>query len=292
MVELYGTCRELGYCDCGGFLGCVDPRSPEERKLLVECQVCDKSHLPDHPHITNIEGDEPIDDEPETVPTEAVSPDPLPPRELPDWLKDKPGSQVIRPSMGPAPEITDICQLCGRPWAPKHECVDRPAGATFSDGVRSKRAYVIKQPGQKCEVCGVTKRSNHNCKGAATDPKPCRYCERAGEPCVRHGGERSGVRTVRRHLERRDDERIATELPEPVAILQAPEPTSESLSVEHEAADEVPVLPAPVPPDPLDQELAAMGTILTALDGLNDSEIERMLRYVADRKGITFRAQP
>jgi hypothetical protein len=23
-LEQYGKCRELGYCDCGGFFGCVD----------------------------------------------------------------------------------------------------------------------------------------------------------------------------------------------------------------------------------------------------------------------------
>jgi hypothetical protein len=25
VLELYGKCKELGYCDCGGFFGCNDP---------------------------------------------------------------------------------------------------------------------------------------------------------------------------------------------------------------------------------------------------------------------------
>jgi hypothetical protein len=87
MVELYGKCRKLGYCDCKGFFGCVDPNPPLERSgkpqelenamqadcqtsdyanhnyrrelekietdedevLLVECEVCDRSHLPELP---------------------------------------------------------------------------------------------------------------------------------------------------------------------------------------------------------------------------------------------------
>ena len=74
VLELYGKCKELGYCDCKGFFGCVDPRPPApkpvienelrnamqaEREVsdyknhnlknelaLVECQVCDRSHAP------------------------------------------------------------------------------------------------------------------------------------------------------------------------------------------------------------------------------------------------------
>jgi hypothetical protein len=93
VLELYGKCKELGYCDCKGFFGCVDPRPPAPKPVienelahamqanretsdyhnhnygreleaidqsegeLVECEVCDRSHLPNHPHITNIEGD-------------------------------------------------------------------------------------------------------------------------------------------------------------------------------------------------------------------------------------------
>ena len=25
VLELYGKCKGLGYCDCGGFFGCNDP---------------------------------------------------------------------------------------------------------------------------------------------------------------------------------------------------------------------------------------------------------------------------
>jgi hypothetical protein len=28
-LELYGKCKEFGYCDCGGFFGCVDEDSPK-----------------------------------------------------------------------------------------------------------------------------------------------------------------------------------------------------------------------------------------------------------------------
>lgn len=28
ILELYGKCRELGYCDCGGRYSCVDDEKP------------------------------------------------------------------------------------------------------------------------------------------------------------------------------------------------------------------------------------------------------------------------
>jgi hypothetical protein len=82
VLELYGKCKELGYCDCSGFFGCVDPKPPAPKPMienelqnamkaedqtsdyknyayrqeleaieqseggLVECEVCDRSHLP------------------------------------------------------------------------------------------------------------------------------------------------------------------------------------------------------------------------------------------------------
>ena len=82
VLELYGKCKELGYCDCKGFFGCVDPRPPAPKPVienelrnameaerqtsnyansnyrheldaieqsegaLVECEVCDRSHTP------------------------------------------------------------------------------------------------------------------------------------------------------------------------------------------------------------------------------------------------------
>jgi hypothetical protein len=83
VLELFGKCRDLGYCDCGGFLGCVSP-------ALVQCEVCDRSHAPNHPHIANIDGDVPIDDEPEEASGPARA---SVARELPDWLKESPAAQ-------------------------------------------------------------------------------------------------------------------------------------------------------------------------------------------------------
>jgi hypothetical protein len=127
VLELYGKCKELGYCDCEGFFGCNDPDriggrpSPSEldsarkavkaeaigeghRKYdagepmlaLVECEVCDRSHAPNHPHITNIEGDTPLDDyepvERKADPIISVPPD----DQLPEWLRDKPKVRMRR----------------------------------------------------------------------------------------------------------------------------------------------------------------------------------------------------
>jgi hypothetical protein len=33
VLELYGKCKELGYCDCGGFWGCHDPKPPAPKQL-------------------------------------------------------------------------------------------------------------------------------------------------------------------------------------------------------------------------------------------------------------------
>jgi hypothetical protein len=112
-LELYGKCKELGYCDCGGFFGCIGTPA----LALVECSVCDRSHSPEHPHIKNIDGDVPIDDAEleETRPTLTEIP-----RQLPDWLKDKPGAVMIRP--GTSSEPQELCQVCGQPWAPRHAC--------------------------------------------------------------------------------------------------------------------------------------------------------------------------
>lgn len=131
-----------------------------------------------------------------------------------------------------------------------------------------------------CDVCGRVKRSNHNCKGAQPAEKPCVYCVRAGEPCVRHGGERSSVRASRRYQERQKvaepvqqvqvDERVANTLPAPVPVIQSDETNTGR-----------PALPAEA-----DRELAAIGTILAAVDGLAPDEVKRAFAYVADRKGI------
>lgn len=230
MVELYGKCRELGYCDCRGFFGCVDTDGvkpkPDSATLkaaarqhdtvvnekdvsryaeampeltgsmdhrLVDCEVCDKSHQRSHPHIANIDGDVPIDDAPLFDPIK-VSQAIVVPAELPAWLQDKP---------------------------------------------KDRRSYATKRNAPKCEVCGVIKRSNHNCKGA-----------------------------VHPQTKPQIDERVATELPKPVRIVQS-------------AAPEL-----PQPTEPLDPELAAIGAILTALEGFDVTTGQRVLWYVADRLGI------
>ena len=94
-----------------------------------------------------------------------------------------------------------------------------------------------------CDVCGLIKRSNHNCKGAPAAEKPCTYCVRAGEPCVRHGGERSSVRASKRYQARQEAaqsaaqppavDRIAKELPKPAAVVQTvdPEPSGSGIAV-------------------------------------------------------------
>jgi Pectate lyase superfamily protein len=224
-LELYGKCKELGYCDCGGFFGCVDqdhvggPVAPDElaaarqavkaeamveghRKYaaneplvaLVECEICDRSHAPNHPHITKIEGDEPLDDEP--APTIKAEPSPsMPPLGgLPDWLQDKPGSQVIRPRTSAQDQVdpAKLCQVCGEPWAPRHACKGAKADGTAFNG--HAKSYATKRNAPKCDECGKIKRSNHKCKGlpkaAPAEQKTveCKYCKASGELCVRHGG--------------------------------------------------------------------------------------------------------
>ena len=121
VLELYGKCKELGYCDCGGFLGCSDPDGPgnhapaNETLALVECEVCDRSHALNHPHITNIEGDTPLDDyepvERKADPIISVPPD----DQLPEWLRDQPAAEDTEDDR---PQQT--CQVCGNPWVPRH----------------------------------------------------------------------------------------------------------------------------------------------------------------------------
>jgi hypothetical protein len=148
--------------------------------------------------------------------------------------------------------------VCAEPWASRHVCLHPEAPDTFNTPVSESG-----RPSAKCDVCGITKRSNHRCKGVATEPKPCRYCERAGEPCVRHGGESSGIRTARRHEERQAEAvgRVAKELPKLIEIVQ-----------QVSTAD-------------IDPELSAIRVILPALDGLTSSQVRRTLAYVADRTG-------
>jgi hypothetical protein len=200
---------------------------------MVDCEICDRSHAPSHPHIANIEGDDPIDDAPAPGPSKEISSGsrPVARAPLPDWLKDKPGSQAIRPTTGTADQVdpTKLCQVCGEPWAPKHAC----KGAE-SPGTKKKVTPYHMRKYQKCDVCGLTKRINHKCKGEQqADPpvetkKPCEVCEALGRLCAFHGGVWSDYDTPK------GGEQVALQLPESVPVT----------------------MPAPVEQD---VELAAMG---------------------------------
>jgi hypothetical protein len=293
VLELYGKCKELGYCDCSGFFGCVDPRPPAPKPVienelatamkaeqevsyyhnhdyrreleaidqsqgaLVECEVCDRSHLPNHPHISNIEGDTPFDDdEPVQRKADPIISLPPPDDQLPEWLRDRPAEEVTEDD-----KPRQICQVCGNPWAPRHACIGKEA-----PGARAFNGRVSKSQ-SKCDACGKIKRSNHDCKAqpkadAAKVALGCDNCKRAGELCVRHGGVWLSYDTAKGQPEKAADERIALELPKPVSV----------------------VMPKPAEPAP-DRELVAMGAIVEAVRALGQPEIKRILDYVAARFG-------
>lgn len=230
---------------------------------LVDCEVCDRSHAPNHPHITNIDGDEPIDyEEPEQRKPDAVIALPPSQDELPDWLRDKPGSRAIRPSSSTdAVDPSKLCQLCGKPWAPKHACTGAPDPGTDFDRpgeVSPRERYEHGLPTMrqraKCEVCGKVKRSNHNCKGkptviqlpASSEPAqgeaatpPCPRCEVLGRLCIRHGG-------------------MYDEYDTPKPERQTPKPT-------------------------VDPEVAAMGDIVEVMEKLSQRQRERVMAYIKSR---------
>jgi hypothetical protein len=247
VLELYGKCKQLGYCDCGGFLGCVDldgpgNHAPADRKsALVECEVCDRSHAPSHPHITTIEGDTLIDDaEPVQRKPAPVIHIPPPDDQLPDWLQEK----------EPFKQTT-------------------------------------------CELCGKIKRSNHVCKGQpdniqAVKAEPCADCARTGELCVRHGGVWKDY----------DTPRVAKTLPAPVSVTQSethncrkghprtPENTyirSDGRRECKECKRHYQTTGRPALTTEADPELAAIGTILKAVEGLGSNQLKRVMSYVAAR---------
>jgi hypothetical protein len=336
VLELYGKCKELGYCDCDGFFGCVDPRPPapkpdkasdelrnamkaedqtsdyrnyayrqeleaieQSEGGLVECEVCDRSHLPSHPHITNIEGDTPLDDdepvERKAGPIISVPPD----DQLPEWLRDQPAAEETEDD-----RPKQICQVCGNPWAPRHAC--KVAVLPERDFNRPVKRGGIQLNAAKCDVCGKVKRSNHNCKGRhlvdspGESAKPCEDCKRAGELCVRHGGLWSDYDTPKGQRDRqRTDDRIARTLPAPVSVTESE--TTERCRNGHPRTPENRYIRSdgrseckeckrvykknwmPALPTEADQELAAIGTILRAVEGLESNQLKRVMSYVAAR---------
>lgn len=216
VLELYGKCKELGYCDCSGFFGCVDPRPPAPKPVienelatamkaeqevshyhnhnyrreleaidqsqgaLVECEVCDRSHLPNHPHISNIEGDTPFDDD-EPVQRKADPIISLPPPEdqLPEWLRDRPAEEVTEDD-----KPRQICQVCGNPWAPRHACIGKEA-----PGARAFNGRVSKSQ-SKCDACGQDQAQQSRLQGSAqgrrgkgrTGMRQLQTCRRALRP--------------------------------------------------------------------------------------------------------------
>jgi hypothetical protein len=90
-LELYGKCKELGYCDCGGFFGCVDPSGPK-RALLPQSAHCvcpvpsassyknhnlkrELSTTPARPAPTPVRWDEPKAEPPKRIEQQAVEPE-------------------------------------------------------------------------------------------------------------------------------------------------------------------------------------------------------------------------
>jgi hypothetical protein len=266
---------------------------------LVECEVCDRSHAPNHPHITNIEGDTSIQDGPVE---QKLAPVILLPADdqLPDWLRDKPAADATEDD-----KPKQICQVCGNPWAPRHACKGaEPPQADFNRPV----SPTLKQT--KCEACGLVKRSNHNCKA---QPKAhtvkvaqgCDDCQRAGELCVRHGGVWSSYDTPRGATEP-----VARQLPKPVSVAMPEAPhkfdlgakpkscrnghlrTPENTYTRSDGRFECkeckeaykknyrPNLPAEVDP-----EIAAMAALVEAVKGLDRGQLERVMTYVQARFG-------
>jgi hypothetical protein len=102
-------------------------------------------------------------------------------------------------------------------------------------------------------------------------------------------------------------ERAATELPKPTPLTQpeitgtcrnghprTPENTytrSDGRSECKECKRQYKNTARPALPSEADRELAAIGTILAAVDGLAPDEVKRAFAYVADRKGIKQETQ-
>jgi hypothetical protein len=213
--------------------------------------------LPVIPTSPNIEGDDPIDDAPEPSKEMSSGARPVGRAPLPAWLKDKPGSQAIRPSTGTADQVdpTKLCQVCGEPWAPKHVCKGAESNTDFNRPKQRVAPYQMRKIA-KCDVCGKKQQRNHRCKGRpeAESPKPadkCKAWEALGRLCALHGGVWDDYDTPK------GGEQVARQLPDPVPVTM------------------------PAAPVEQDIELAAIGTILKAVDGLESKQLKRVMSYVA-----------
>ena len=160
--------------------------------------------------------------------------------------------------------------MCGQAWAARLRRRWGGSGDQLQSAA-ARRPYATKRNAATCDVCGKVKRSNHNCKGKQPTgsvcpkcgeslmvigethpckqwggPEGCGFCERAGELCVRHGGI---------HVQREEDRIIPTERLKPSKLES--------------------VRPVPLSSVEENPELAAIGTILKALEGLNNKQIKR-----------------
>jgi hypothetical protein len=177
----------------------------------------------------------------------------------------------------------------------------RPIPACIGKEAPGTRAFngPVSKYQTRCDTCSKIKRINHNCKA---QPKAdtvevadaCDNCRRSGELCVRHGGVWSDYDTPKA-----GDERIAKTLPAPVSVMQS-EPTHncrkghprtlENTYIRSDGRRECkeckryyhntgrPALQAEADP-----ELAAIGPILKALEGLGSNQLKRVMSYVAAR---------
>jgi hypothetical protein len=131
--------------------------------------------------------------------------------------------------------------------------------------------------------------------------KQCEFCEASGELCVRHGGTRSDYDTLR------GGEKIARELPKPTPVTM-PAPVSvtqsektqmcrnghprtpENMYTRSDGRSECKECKrvykrnwTPALPVEADRELAAIGMILKAVEGLASNQLKRVMGYVAAR---------
>jgi hypothetical protein len=137
----------------------------------------------------------------------------LPPeQQLPEWLRDKPGSQQIRPSTGVADQVdpTKLCQVCGEPWAPKHAC----KGAEPSVTKKKVTPYHMRKHA-KCEVCGKKQQRNHVCKGRPEADSPVEVTEQC-EAARRWVNCASGTAAGSDYDTPKVGKPVARQLPEPV----------------------------------------------------------------------------